>query len=323
MKKRSVFFVVSLSVFTTVCFQLSSSFALEKVALGTGTKGASVYYLPIMAAQEKGYFKENGLAVEYSPFSSTDPMLRAAAAGHLNLALNSAAGLLPAMGKGVPVQIVSHLSLADDFVFWVRTESRLKEPKDLKGAKVGVARFGGTQHVYARVVVNSLGLDKDVTFVSTGGPAESMGALKTGVIDAYVMTLPIVVNLRVAGEIRQLASAADYRPKPWVGFVLFARKDFAKNNPQAVKGAINGLLAGAAFVQKNPSWALAKMKAESAYSEEAARLIYEFEAGKYSSDGKIDQVGLENVRNFLTEYGVASKSEIPAVEELFTNEFTR
>jgi len=54
--------------------------AVEKLNFGTATKTSPHYALPMVAAEEKGFWKEQGLEVEGIPFSSAGAMFRAIAA---------------------------------------------------------------------------------------------------------------------------------------------------------------------------------------------------------------------------------------------------
>lgn len=84
------------------------------------------------------------------------------------------------------------------------------------------------------MVAKHLGLERDVTFVSTGGISPSIAALKTGSIDGVILTPEQMIKLELAGEVRKLLPVADYRPKEWGAFVIFAERDFVRSNPDVV-----------------------------------------------------------------------------------------
>src|SRR3990172_5891615 len=81
--------------------------AAEKLNLGTSIKFTPAYYLPILAAEDKGFFKEQGLEVEWVPFTSGPPMHNAIVAGSIMIAPDTATGHLPAMTPGLPPPIFS------------------------------------------------------------------------------------------------------------------------------------------------------------------------------------------------------------------------
>lgn len=310
--------LIAVLVFAGLLFSASLSPA-QKVKLATGVRVHPAYYLPMMAAEERGIWKANGLEGEWVPFTGTDAMMRAVAAEQIQVGGNAAAGLFPALSRGIPLVIISDLSSSDDFIYWVRADSRIKEPRDLRGAKIGVARFGGTEHAYAQVILNALGLQKEVKFIATGGVPETVAALKTGAIDALMLTIIPMIKLKVAQEVRPIAAASEYRPKPWAGFVIYARKDFVGKSPETLKRVVNTIVQACNFVQANTAWSLARMKAESGYSEEEAQQI--FSSLNLTKDGKIERKAVENVRNFIIEFGLVAREKTPGVDEIFTDRF--
>lgn len=309
--------VVALAIFM-VAVNLN---AAEKMKVGTGVKLSSAYYLPMLAADQGGTWKQNGLDGEWVPFRGSSDMLRAVAGGTLNVAITTAASGMQSASRGVPLIIVSNLYPRDEFFFWVRPESRFKEPKDLKGAKIGTARFGGTVHAYDLAVAKSLGLEKDIRIVSTGGISEGLAMMKTGVVDVENQPLDIMIELKLKGEVREFLKVHDYLPKEWVDHVVLAQTDFSKKEPETVKRVVKAILQGVDYIRKEPAWAMAKMREMSGFSVEASRIIYERHLGLFTRDGKIETKALENVKNFLIEYNIVAKDKALPVDKLYTAEF--
>lgn len=300
---------------------LSGVKAAEKIQLGTAIKLYPHYYLPVLAGEEKEIWKKNGLEVEWVPFSAGAALVRAAASGAINIGLVPGVTLVQAVARGVPVLIVSDLVGRDDYWFWVRTDSRLRTPMDLKGAKVGVPLLGGSSHAYGRALAKALGLEKEVKFVGAGGSRENVATLKAGAIDAAVMVFTSMANLKAAGEVKEFLNTGDYLPKEWVEHVVFARKDFIKTNPDMVRRVLRGVLQGVEFTLKNSPWATEKMKELSGFPVESARLVVERLPGQFTRDGRINRKAVENLRDFLMEYEIIPRDKPLAVEELFTSEF--
>ena len=302
--------------------QTTAALAAEKLTFATAVKVYSVYYLPVLAAEEGGFWKENDLAVEWVPFQGGGPMHQAIAAGSINIGIDMPSASFQAVARGIPVVFVSDLYTTDDFTVWVRGDSRLKEPQDLKGAKIGVARYGGAEHAYARAVVKALGIEKEAKHLAMGGIGQALAGLKTGSIDAVVMPPEIMIMLKVKAEARELLAVADYLPKEWVGSVIFSTKGMVKTKTDSVRRVVRAVLQATDFIRKNPAWAMEKMKSLSAYSDEAAKIIYAREAQRFTKDGKISKAGLENVKNFLIQYDIIPKEQAPSIDEVLVTEFT-
>lgn len=293
--------------------------AIEKLKFGTSTKEAPNHYLPVLAGEEKGFWKENSIDLEWVPFRGGAPLNQAMAAGHLAIGIGGATGVIPAQAQGLPVIMVGQLFAENLFGFWVRPESRFKQPSDLKGAKIGVHRFQTVVHIYAQIVVKSLGLERDVRFVSTGGVPETIAASKAGVVDVVPFTPMELMELEVRGELRPLLRVADYLPKDWTDSTIFVRKDFAKRSPDSMRRLLKGLFQATAYIKENPAWTIAKMRSESGYSEEAAKRTYK--VLKFASEPRIDPKALENVRSFLIDWRIVPRDKMPPVGELYTPEF--
>ena len=292
--------------------------AAEKVRIAIGLRGAPQYELPMAAAQERAFWKEQNLEVEPLSFLGGGPLYRAMAAGHIEISLTQVGSFMEAATGGVPGVIVADMQTEFPFLIWVRPDSRIKKAEDLRGAKIGMAR--GAAHVNGLVIVRGLGIEKEVRFVAVGGTAERVAAAKAGAIDAFVQAFPPMAELVVKGEFRSVASAKPFLAKGATTAILVAHKDFARKNPETVKRAVKGMLAAVTFLQENRSWSVEKMRSALGYSAEAANLL--FEQLSFGKDGKIDPRVVENARNFLIEYGIVPREKVPPAGQLYTAEFT-
>lgn len=305
---------------TLACF--SAAWSLEKLKFATSVRESPVYYLPVLVAEEKGFWGQNGLEGEWVPFGGGPSMYRAVSAGAVSIGFASLSSQLQAVAAGVPVILISDLYSPDDFPVWVSGQSRIKEAKELKRAKVGVSRLGSVEQIYAMIMAKALGFQKDeLKFVGTGGISQSLAGLKAGAIDAVVLPINVMVNLKISGEVREVASPASYLPKDWVGFSIFAMRDMVKNRPATVKSAIRTISMAVSFIKRNPEWSLEKMKSFSGFSGEAAKLLYEDLLLRYTDAGKINRKAVENVRDLLVEYGIVVKEKLPPLAELYTDQF--
>lgn len=319
MKGRKKIFSVALII--TVSLGLASvASSAEKLVLGTGIKESPRFYLPILAGLEKGFWKQNGLEVEWLPFRGDTLMFQAMTARSLNLAFSTAISVVPAVASGVPIFYIAETQVYTDFRLWVRAGSRIKEPKDLRGATLGVAQLGVPSHRFGLMIAKANGIEKDVKFVAAGGVVEVAAGIKAGHLDGTVQPLVILINLKLKGEVQELVAVADYLPKPWMENALLSRKDFAKNNPEIMRQVVRALMQSISFLRENPRWAIEKMKSEGGFSEEAGKALNEVLI--WTKDGKINRKAIENLRNFSLEWGMVPKDKAPSVDELYTAEFT-
>lgn len=324
MKKRYLisWFIVSLAfILGSLATYPRAGFALEKLKFATSLKKAVHQGLLILAAEEKGFWRKNGLDTEWVPFRGGAAMVRAIAARSINIGLSSAGTEIRSATRGVPVIIIANMKTPNNFFIWVRADSRIRKPKDLRGAKIGITRFGGVADAYGRVVTKALGFPRNVTFVAAGGIAPSLAALQSGAVDAVVNTNFVMAPLKIGKKAREVVAVRNFFPKEWVNDTIFGRKDFLKKKPSVARGAVRAILQSAGFVMKNRRWSLEKMESFFKYSDAAARFVYD-QALHYGTDGKIDRRGIENVKNFMVDFGIVPKGKVPPLDDLYTNEFT-
>jgi len=301
----------------------TSASAQEKLKYGSAVKLSPQYYLPVAAARERGIFKKNGLDVEWFPSNSGTDLQRAFAANAIAIASSSAGADILSIGRGVPIVILASLQSTDDFAVWVIPKGRIQKPQDLKGAKLGVSRFGGLEHAYGQLVAKQLGLPKDVQFISTGGISESLAVLVTGSIDGVVLTPGQMINLKLQGRVKELLEVINYLPKPWAAYTVVARKDFVQKEPDTVRRIVRSILEANRFVmsKEGKPWTIAKMRELSNYSAEGAELIYATLA--LSQDGRIEREAVKNLSSFMVEYGLMKAGEVPPVDSIVNDQFVR
>lgn len=294
--------------------------AVAKLRFATGVR-APVYDMPQLAAEEKGFWKQNGLETQWLLVRGTNLAFQAILSGSADMGMSDVASFTMSATRGLPVVIVADLQTFDDWHIWIRGDSLIKEPRDLKGARIGTSKGGDAAYAYARLLVKSAGFaEKDVKFIRIGSMQERVAALKAGVIEGYVTATLSEMPLKVRGEIRSVISMHPYLPKEWPMHVLFAGQGFKGAKPQVVQRAVKAFLQAADFVQSNPAWTMEKLMSFSKYPEEAARETSRLL--RYGRDGKINVQGLKNVQDFLLEYEIIPREKALPVERLYTKEFT-
>lgn len=292
--------------------------ALEKIKYASPVRTDAVFYLTALAGEEKGFWKENGLDVEWVPFAGATPLGRAIAAGEINLGAHVSSGPPVLADRGLPVVMVAGLVAKPAFAIWVRGDSPYRHPRDMKGTKIGVTGLGAPTHLIGLLIMKANGMEKDVRFVGAGGVPEYMAALRTDSVQAIVSSHLTQIRFMLEGVTRLLAHSADYLPKPWLEHVIFARKDFARSKPDVVRKAVKAIAQITDFIRKNPRWTMDRMKSFQGLSEEAAKATYD--NLEFATTVRIERPAVENLRRIFMEYGVISE-KAPPVDELFTNEY--
>lgn len=294
--------------------------AADKLRFAISVKFNPSYSLPFFAAEEKGFWKQNEIDARLIFFDSGSAMFRGMAAQAVDMGLGGGLSDLQAMARGVPVIIVADLKSLQEFSVWVRADSPIKGPRDLKGAKIGISSFGGLVHAYGRALAKALGMEKEIRFMASGGSTQEIAALRAGVTDGTIFSFFGMAALKFKGEVREAVIITEYLPREWIDVTISARRDFRDQSPGAIRRGLKAVFQGADFVLKNPEWTVAKLKAEYGYEEKDARAVHR-DVLRYGKDGVINPRALENMMNFLVEYGIVPREKAPPVKELYTDEF--
>lgn len=306
---------LSLALFWAI-WLVPRTFSAERLNYGTSFK-APHFDLPAIAAEERGLWAKNGLEVRWYPF--VGGIWQAMSAGSIDLAVSGASSAIISISRGVPALIVADMKIKYPYFLWVRGDSPRKKPSDLKGAKIGVTRFGEAAHMMTLAMIDALGLKNQVTFSAVGGASAGIAAVKTEAVDAYVAVLFPVASLKVKGDIREIASTQGVLPKKWSNQLMTAHKALAERKPRIIKAGVKTVLESVKFIMTNPTWAMEKLRSRWGYNEEAAKLV--FKALRYGTDGKIDPEVLQNVNTFLVENGILAKEKAVPIEKLYTTRF--
>jgi NitT/TauT family transport system substrate-binding protein len=230
------FIVAALIVVLTACgsgtvdsssTQEPASAKLDKVIVG---HVGAVSDVGIYIAIEKGYFKEQGIEVELSPFDSAGQMIAPLAKGQLDVAGGGiSAGLFNSINSGIKVRIVadkgstfkgfgySALMVAKDKV------DELKEPKNFKNKKVGITSLGGisTETALNKWLQQDGLSTKDVKLVEI--PLSQMGvALSTGAVDAVSIVEPALTLSEEEGFGKVLLHDDEFWPDHTLGVLMYS-----------------------------------------------------------------------------------------------------
>ncbi len=303
-----------------ILFLATPGMTVEQLKFGTAVKMAPSFYLPTLAAQEKGFWRERGLEVEWVPFKGGPPMNHAVASGVINVGGTSAINAIRGASGGVPIVIVANLA-HQEWLFWVRADSRFRKAQDLKGAKIGVFRFAGPADAKGRFVVRKLGLAREVTFVASGGFRSSTALLQRGAVDVLVLPRDMMAVLLIKRVVRELLSLDDYLPKEWAYNTLIASRRFIEEKPGTVKDVLRAVLKSISYLRQDPVWSKEKIKAMSGHSNAVAEHIYNHSMELFTRDGRISSQALENIIKFLIDFGIIAKDKAPKIEDVFTSRF--
>ncbi len=269
-----------------------------------------VYYAlaPTFIANRKGYFKDEGLNVD---FQVIKPSAAAAAlsSGSVNFITSASTDPISLAAQDLSVLTVAaieHYVSLDVVVSKKAAEERgLRKDmpneekfKRLKGMKVAVSGPGASTDVFLQWMLSQAGLDpkKDATSITAASHGERVAALKSGQVDAFISGPPSTLDVEESGDglviIRASTGEIENFGSKFLYEVNFTSKEYAEKNPEVVKKVNKALLRSNQLIFSDLNAALEAMREDFQEMNQKllAQTMREGQAG-FSRDGKmtIDQ----------------------------------
>lgn len=247
--------------------------------------------LPVWAAKRQGFFRDENLFVEPIVFSSGTINSQAVLAGEIDIALGSGTEVFTIRLAGEDARFFFGISNFMPFKLFVNPA--IKTPKELRGKKLAVSRFGAQSDFLTRYAISKLGLDpsKDVTILQIGSTPARYAALKSGSVDGTIMWFPVTLIAANEGY-RMLADLNDIITDwPYLGYYAMARVLNAQRDK--VLRYLRAHVKGLEWLRANPSGGVRLMVEDVKIPPEYAGAGYKEFMKSFAFDGRIPIAGFE------------------------------
>jgi sulfonate transport system substrate-binding protein len=230
------FLLVFSLIFIAACSTSSSNSETESqqsneeivVNIGVQGKIGILSYAQTHQYFEKAFEKE-GVKVVWNEFASGPPHFEALASGRLDFGSVGGTPVIAGQSGNVEfkaIGVVSDGEKGNSIV--IPKGSSIKELKDLKGKKIGVAK-GSSAYNFLYMALDRAGLtDKDIEVIQLQ-PDEARPALDNGSIDAWSVWEPYVTTAIFQTGAKVLVSGEDLNIN--APSFLIARAQFTKDHP--------------------------------------------------------------------------------------------
>ncbi len=300
--------------------------AAEKLLMGR-TFGTS--QMAGLVAQKKGFFKEQGLDVEFKQVPRGAIALGALAGNQLQFAESAHAPFLAAVSKGVPLIAVAVTTrgflgklVADP------KNANLKSLTDFKGKRIGI-QVGTGVHTVILMLMAQKGLKaSDFTFANirvVDMPA-AMAAPSHG-FDAVIGWEPGMTRIVKAGNGKMITEAKEFEDQAGISYPFFlsTTKSFHKEHPDIVQKVVNAYAKGQKYIREHPEEA-AKMYADQANArggklteEEVRVMLFDTERFGGANFSDRDMKDLPATRDFMVKTGKIKSP--PAIDSIIDPSF--
>lgn len=286
-------------------FRLDSS-AQDKVIVAV-LRGPSE--APFWMGLESGFFKDNGLEVLPVQFGSGTQTIMTLMAGDVQMTTTGGPAAVNARLKGGSVVSIGNTVGVFPYTFYV--SSNIRKPEDLRGKKVAIPSFGGTQHSAVRFALEKLGLkpETDVTLVQISLPsANHLAALASGSIQGALFYFPENLKARELGfnPIVNLAESGVKFPMNQIS----TTRDYIKNYRNRAKRFMMAYVAGLARLKGDRDFSMKVFQRfMRAADVELLGKAYDFWADIYPPKPYVEPEGVETYLLTLKDRGLAKAED--------------
>jgi len=309
---------------------------LEKrdVHIAVGGKSA-FYYLPLTIAEQRGYFRDEGLEVKISDFAGGSAALRAVVGGSAEVVSGAYEHTISLQGKKQFFQAFVLQGRLPQIALGVSSAKAgsFKSLKDLKGMKIGVSAPGSSTHNLVKQLLTKAGLDpnKDVSIVGAGIGAGAIAAMRSGQLDAISNVDPVMTKLEMDGAVKVIADTRTLKGTqevwgaPLPAGCLYAPVEFVGKYPNVAQALANAIVRADKWIAKAGATDVAKSVPESYLLGDRALYLFSFDKVKeaISPDGMISDAGAKATLKALREFDPGVKNAAIELGRTYTNEFAK
>jgi NitT/TauT family transport system substrate-binding protein len=234
---------------------ISSAFAAEPPRrIRAAVTAISGSMAPPWAAHEAGIFRKHGLEVEVIAMPSGVQGTNALIAGEVSFIQISGGTTTGAVVGGADLKIVA--TMVGTLVLNLVVRPEIQKPEQLRGANIGISRFGTSLHTGARIAAQHFGLEpgKDVAIVEIGSGDWIVGALQGGRVQAGVFGYPATSRALKLGN-RVLLHLPSLNI-PYASTGVATRGDIIRNDSDLVKRYLSAELEAIALMKKDRAFTL-------------------------------------------------------------------
>ena len=171
-----------------VLFGATGALAAERMRIAYSSISGA--YVGIWVAHDAGLFASEGLDDQLIFIPSATQLAQVTVAGDVDIASLGGGPMMAAVLSGADLKAIGNN--VNKLVFSIHARPEVKSIEDLRGKRIAVSRFGSSSDVSARYALRKHNLDpqKDVVLMQLGSMSSMFGALKSGAVDASLVSPP-------------------------------------------------------------------------------------------------------------------------------------
>ncbi|MFD7443658.1 ABC transporter substrate-binding protein [Streptomyces sp. NPDC059909] len=280
----------------------------------------SIGFTTVEVAQEKGYFKKEGVAVQQELLGGSSTAFAALQSGEVQFVTASSTALLNARVKDVPLQAVASLDYGTSLQM-LGSNKFVKEHKpspdqsvettmkQLEGGTLGVVST--TDVTYYRYLMDRAGVGPDkYKIITVKSHAAGVAALDHSQIDAFLLSPPSTYFAESQGKAKIIAKLHDVPDLRDMTYdILVTSTSYAESHPDVVKSVARAMAQSDKIMGSDPEAVLAIEREH--YPEMSDEVLLDsLKYVNFPPDGKMTQERWEKVRD------LARLSDVPGAADV-------
>lgn len=280
----------------------------EPLSLGYIVYPGSV---PLLIAQEQGFFAGEGLEVELKSYSSGRAGFRDVLEGKLDVALVAEIPLVLAAMKGERFAVIATIFSGEkDHAVIVRRDRGIVVPPNLKDRMIGVTD-GTTSAFVLDMVLSGAGLAREDVRLVNLAPDALVAAMAKGELDAASTWHPYLNAMQKELGPRGLTfDGFDVQGLFTLTMSLVVRPEFLKSRPETAKRLLKAVARASDYIRANPEEA---QKSAAARGGLDAALLRDLWRG-YRFGPRLHQtlpIALEGASRWAIQHRLSDATEVP------------
>ncbi|MER2122114.1 MAG: ABC transporter substrate-binding protein [Solibacillus sp.] len=296
---------------------------LQEIKVGEVTR--SIFYAPLYAAIEEGFFEDEGLSIQLSTIPGGDKTMTALLSDGIDIALIGAETSVYVSGQNPNDKVINFAQLTQtDGTFLVARDQNIDFSWDaLKGSTFLGQRVGGMPQMAGEFVLKKQGIDpqNDLTLIQNIDFANIANAFASGTGDYVQLFEPTASIFEQQGIGKIVASFGEELGA--IPYTVFMTKESTFSEKEMVDSFTKALYKAQKWVYEASSADVAKAIAP--YFEDTDQKIIEQVVTRYrnqesyAKDPIIDEGEFQNLLDVMTEAGVLEFE--PAYKDLVNRSF--
>jgi NitT/TauT family transport system substrate-binding protein len=290
-KSTPFFYVVPLFLLLVGSCRPAAELSSDTQAVVIAQAIHSPGYAPLYIAQEKGFFSDEKLQVEFLRGGGGSKAVMLLLSGDAQFAVRSAEVTPVAQGRNIDLLTVQALYVGLPFQLIIRKEAALKHQitpqldvrerlKRVQGLTFATTTRGGASAVYTHYLFHAFGLDPEehIDTVYMGNPQARIAAFRTGEAQLTTAAAENKQFLDSGEGVILVDLLTDFPPIRDLPFLsVHTLVDYARQSPETVRKVVRAFTRAHQFIRDYPEESLSILETVFAGRYESEQLAHIFQ----------------------------------------------